>query len=89
MATLNPAARLAEPAAFFTALRIAIGTEHDWAKPAAERQEVVPGANHFAARTSDDPAWPRSRLLAVIGNQNFYSVGRVATGHEMAGRSAP
>ena len=89
MATLDPAARLADPGAFYTALRVAIAAEREWAKPAAQRHEVVPGANHFAARTSDDPAWPRSRLVAVIGDQNFYTVGRIGAGPARISHPAP
>jgi len=83
MSTLDPNNRLTEPGAFYTALRIAIAVERDWAMPVGQRHEVVPGANHFAARTSDNPAWPQSRLVAVIGDQNCYSVG-----HSIAERRA-
>jgi len=40
-------------------------------------------ARAIAARASDNPAWPQSRLVAVIGDQNFYSVG-----HSIAERRA-
>jgi spore germination cell wall hydrolase CwlJ-like protein len=89
LSTIDPAARLADPGAFYTALRIAIAVEHEWTKPASQRREVVPGANHFAARTGDDPAWPRSRLVAVIGDQNFYTVGRIDVGSSRTSHPAP
>ncbi len=89
MATLNPANRLADPRAFYAALRNAIAVQREWTKPSGQRREVVPGANNFAARNGDGPAWPRSRLVAVIGDQNFYRVGMIGIGHSKAGRSQP
>ncbi len=79
MATLDPGNRLADLGAFYTALRIAIVTQREWALPVGQRHEVVPGASHFAARTLDNPVWSKSRLVAVIGDQNFYRIGRNAT----------
>jgi spore germination cell wall hydrolase CwlJ-like protein len=80
MSTLNPRNRITEPGAFYTALRIAIATQRDWAKPIGQRHEVVPGASYFAARTHDDPTWQNPRLIASIGDQNFYSIGHAVTG---------
>ncbi len=76
MATMDPGNRLADLGAFYTALRIAVATQSDWERPAGLRHEVVPGASHFSARTLDNPVWPKSRLVAVIGDQNFYRAGR-------------
>jgi spore germination cell wall hydrolase CwlJ-like protein len=89
LSTLDPAARLADPAAFYTALRIAIVAQREWAKPTSQRHEVVPGANHFTARTGDVAAWPRSRLVAVIGDQDFYAVRRSGPGPTRTGDPQP
>lgn len=78
MATLDPRDRIRDMQAWATALRIALQTESDWAKPAGQRHEVVPGASHFAARALADPAWSQSHLVAVIGDHSFYRVARVA-----------
>ena len=81
MATLDPGNRLADIGALYTALQIAIATERDWAKPTGQRNEIVPGASHFSARTQDHPASPNARLVAVIGDQNFYRVDHSGGGH--------
>lgn len=78
MATLDPRDRIRDTQAWYTALRIAMATERDWARPAGQRHEVVPGASHFAARALADPAWSQSRLVAVIGDHSFYRVANLA-----------
>lgn len=77
MATLDPRDRLHDLSAWYTALRIAMSTERDWAMPIGQRHEVVPGASHFAARALANPAWSQSHLVAVIGDHSFYRVARL------------
>lgn len=74
MVTLDPRMRLNDLGAWISATRAALATQREWDKPLALRHEIVPGASHFAARAHDDPSWNRSRLVAVIGDQNFYRV---------------
>jgi spore germination cell wall hydrolase CwlJ-like protein len=78
MATVDPRDRIRDMQAWATALRIALQTESDWAKPVGQRHEVVPGASHFAALAHADPAWSQSHLVAVIGDHSFYRVARAA-----------
>ncbi len=89
LTTLDPSNRLADMGAFYTALRIAIATEREWAKPAGQRHEVVPGASYFASSAVDHPGWANSRLVASIGDQNFYRIGRSAAGRIVSGHLAP
>jgi spore germination cell wall hydrolase CwlJ-like protein len=77
MATLDPRDRLHDLSAWYTALRIAMSAERDWAMPVGKRHEVVPGASHFAARALANPAWSQSHLVAVIGDHSFYRVARL------------
>ena len=82
MVTLDPRMRLNDLGAWIVAARTALAAQREWDKPAGQRHEIVPGASHFAARTRDDPAWQRSRLVAVIGDQNFYRVGGALASRE-------
>jgi spore germination cell wall hydrolase CwlJ-like protein len=78
MATVDPRDRLRDTQAWIRAWRIALRTEYDWAKPADQRHEVVPGASHFADLAHATPAWSQAKLVAVIGDHSFYRVARLS-----------
>ena len=46
-----------------------------WTLPRHERDEVVPGADHFYAHNLVQPAWAPEEPLAVIGDHAFVRLG--------------
>ena len=46
-----------------------------WTRPRNERDEVVPGADHFYAHNLVQPAWAPEVPLAVIGDHAFVRLG--------------
>jgi spore germination cell wall hydrolase CwlJ-like protein len=78
MATLSPNARIVEPVAAYTALRIAITSVDNWAEPAGRRHEIVPGANSFGLQSSVASTSAHAHIVAVIGDHAFYRSGTVA-----------
>ena len=45
-----------------------------WDLPAAQREFVVPDADHFVAEEKASPAWMKGQPVAVIGAHSFYRV---------------
>lgn len=69
--------RLDNREAWAQAVTLALEAERNWALPAAQRKEVVPGASHFAARAIASPSWRNAYQVAVIGDHTFYRVQKL------------
>lgn len=64
-------------AAWNRAVKVALRVQRDWDKPTTQRSLVVPGADHFVARTLvATPNWAQGVPVATIGDHVFYSVPR-------------
>ena len=74
---VNPNLRLGSVAAWQRAVDIAFAAQHDWQQPVADRQEVVPGASHFAALATAQPRWRNYPAVATIGSHTFFRVERL------------
>lgn len=73
--TLVPqSTRLRNTEAWARAVTIALEAESNWALPAGQRTEIVPGASHFAALDVASPSWRNAYLVATIGDHTFYKV---------------
>lgn len=75
---VHPGHRLKNLAAWNEAAKVAFEAEHDWALPAGQRRELVPGASHFAALGIAAPSWQTAPRVAVIGDHSFFKVMRLA-----------
>lgn len=75
---VNPGMRIKNPRAWTKAARIAFTMMADWARPSAERREVVPGASHFVALDKANPAWATETPVATIGDHTFYRLQKLA-----------
>lgn len=71
---VSPSTRLSNAEAWAEAVTIALEAQRNWALPPGERQEVVPGASHFAAHAIARPSWRTAYRVAVIGDHSFYRV---------------
>ena len=74
---VSPRTRLANTEAWAQAVTIALDAERNWALPAGQRRELVPGASHFAAHAIASPSWRNSYQVAVIGDHTFYKVQKL------------
>jgi spore germination cell wall hydrolase CwlJ-like protein len=63
--------------AWAQAIDIAMGSEQNWALPAGQRKEIVPGASHFAATAIASPSWRNAYQVATIGDHTFYRVQKL------------
>jgi spore germination cell wall hydrolase CwlJ-like protein len=75
---VNPNLRLDSLQAWQKAMDVAFAAQKDWARPIADRHEVVPGASHFAALDLAQPSWRHFPTVATIGSHTFYRVDRLA-----------
>ena len=66
--------RLKGGEAWARAVTVALEAERNWALPAGERKEIVPGASHFAALSLASPSWRNAYQVATIGDHTFYKV---------------
>ena len=73
---VNPNLRLGSVEAWQQAVDVAFRSQQEWQQPAAQRQELVPGASHFAA-TYASPTWASYPMVARIGDHRFYRVDRL------------
>lgn len=71
---VSPRTRLSNAEAWAQAVTIALEAQKNWALPPGQRQEVVPGASHFAAHAIARPSWRNAYRVAVIGDHTFYAV---------------
>ena len=63
---------LDDQAAFAAASKVAERALRDWAQPAKQRPQVVPGAQYFIAYQSTSADWLRGDPVATIGAHAFY-----------------
>jgi spore germination cell wall hydrolase CwlJ-like protein len=71
---VSPRTRLTNTEAWSRAVTIALESQHNWALPAGERKEVVPGASHFLAHAIASPSWRNAYQVATIGDHTFLRV---------------
>jgi len=74
---VSPDTRLSNVDAWSEAVSVALASERNWALPANERMEIVPGASHFVASAIASPLWGNSPLVATIGDHSFLKVQRL------------
>jgi spore germination cell wall hydrolase CwlJ-like protein len=72
-----PGTRLENHKAWVRSIDIALGAQRNWALPVGQRQEIVPGASHFAARAIASPSWSNATTVATIGDHTFYRVQKL------------
>ena len=58
-------------------MQVAFQAQQDWTLPVGQRNEVVPGASHFAALDLASPAWATAPRVATIGDHTFFRVQRL------------
>jgi spore germination cell wall hydrolase CwlJ-like protein len=73
---VNPNYEMSSLESWQKAFDVAFQAQSDWKQPVAERNEVVPGASHFAAHYVH-PAWNRYPQVATIGDHTFYRVEKL------------
>lgn len=71
---VSPRTRLTNTEAWSQAVTIALEAQHNWALPAGERKEIVPGASHFLAHAIASPSWRNAYQVATIGDHTFLRV---------------
>lgn len=71
---LSPDTRLGNVEAWSRAVSISLDAETNWALPAGERKEIVPGASHFMAHQIAAPSWRNAYQVATIGDHTFLKV---------------
>ncbi|WP_290886191.1 cell wall hydrolase [Arenimonas sp.] len=74
---VHPGLRMKNLEAWEKAVEVAFEAQHDWRQPAGQRNEVVPGASHFAALDLANPAWATAPRVATIGDHTFFRVQRL------------
>lgn len=74
---VSPATRLRNPDAWAESITVALGAERNWALPAGQRQEIVPGASHFMAHAIASPSWRNAYQVATIGDHTFLRVQKL------------
>ena len=74
---VSPGTVLRNSDAWAEAVNVALAAERNWALPADQRTEVVPGASHFAALALAQPSWRNSYRVATIGDHTFFQVDKL------------
>ena len=74
---VSPNTQLGNSMAWEEAVNVAFDAERNWALPAGERREIVPGASHFAALAIASPSWRNAYQVATIGDHTFYRVQKL------------
>jgi spore germination cell wall hydrolase CwlJ-like protein len=74
---VGPGARIKSLDAWQKAVNVAFASQKDWKQPVGQRNEVVPGASHFAAHNLVTPTWSSYPAVAKIGDHTFYKVDRL------------
>jgi len=72
-----PGTRLQNADAWSTSINVALNAEQNWALPAGERKEIVPGASHFLAHNIASPSWRNAYHVAQIGDHTFLRVQKL------------
>ena len=73
---VNPNYEMGNLDAWQKAFDVAFEAQADWQLPVADRNEVVPGASHFAAHYVS-PSWTSYPRVATIGEHTFYRVEKL------------
>lgn len=71
---VSPRTRLSNTEAWSRAVTVALESQQNWALPAGERKEIVPGASHFLAHEIAYPSWRNAYQVATIGSHTFLKV---------------
>jgi spore germination cell wall hydrolase CwlJ-like protein len=71
---VSPQTRLSNTEAWSQAVTMALESQRNWALPAGERREIVPGASHFMAHAIASPSWRNAYQVATIGDHTFLKV---------------
>ncbi|MGI8560114.1 MAG: cell wall hydrolase [Luteimonas sp.] len=71
---VSPQTRLSNTEAWSQAVTVALESQRNWALPAGERKEIVPGASHFMAHAIASPSWRNAYQVATIGDHTFLKV---------------
>jgi spore germination cell wall hydrolase CwlJ-like protein len=71
---VSPRTQIAKEEAWAEDETVALESERNWALPAGERREIVPGASHFAATAIASPSWRTAYQVATIGDHTFFRV---------------
>lgn len=71
---VSPQTRLSNTEAWSQAVTVALESQRNWALPAGERKEIVPGASHFLAHAIATPSWRNAYQVATIGDHTFLRV---------------
>ncbi len=72
-----PGTQLKNNQAWTKAVGVAFAAEQNWALPVGKREEIVPGASHFAASAIASPSWRNAYQVATIGDHTFYRVQKL------------
>jgi spore germination cell wall hydrolase CwlJ-like protein len=71
---VSPQTRLRNTEAWSQAVTVALEAQRNWALPAGQRKEIVPGASHFMAHAIASPSWRNAYQVATIGDHTFLKV---------------
>lgn len=74
---VSPNFRIKHPVAWDRAVAAALKAQREWARPRAERKQLVPGADHFVVLDIASPVWASGTPVAQIGDHTFYRVIRL------------
>ena len=75
---VSPNTRLCNTEAWAASVTVALEAQRNWQLPPGERQEIVPGASHFAALAIASPSWRNAYQVAKIGDHTFLKVQNLA-----------
>lgn len=75
---VSPNTRLTNTEAWAASVTVALEAQRNWQLPPGERQEIVPGASHFAALAIASPSWRNAYQVAKIGDHTFLKVQNLA-----------
>lgn len=71
---VSPNTRLTNTEAWAESVTVALEAQRNWALPPDQREEIVPGASHFAALAIASPSWRNAYRVATIGDHTFLKV---------------
>ena len=74
---VSPNYRFRNLKAWRRSVAVAIEAESNWSKPLAQRQQLVPGADHFVVLNIASPTWAKGKPIATIGDHTFYRVSHL------------
>jgi spore germination cell wall hydrolase CwlJ-like protein len=74
---VSPDYRIKNPVAWDRAVAVSLRVQREWQRPRQERQQVVPGADHFVVLDIASPDWAQGTPVAQIGAHTFYALLRL------------